>query len=285
MSHDAHFWRRLAHLGATRGPNWLVEYSPAFFGLAAAALVPEARRSVSANLRRIRGDDGTVKNAVAVAQTFANYAACLAEVLSAGSSNARVPEAEVHGELHLARAMREERGIVFATAHTAGWEIVGPLLGRDHALDVMMVMQAERDPAARALQDEARLKSGVRVAHVGDDPLASLALLHHLRRRGVVALQLDRVPPGIRSRAVRLFGRQGSIPEGPLRLAQAARAPVVPIFCARIGFRRYRVEISAPIFLRRRAPESEVDAAAQGVADAMTRFISAHPTHWFHFSG
>ena len=82
---------------------------------------------------------------------------------------------------------------------------------------------------------------------------------------------------------MRLFDGPGAIPEGPLRLAQAARAPVVAVFCARVGFRRYLIDVAPPIFVSRRAGRDELDAAAQSLADAMSGFLKAHPTQWFHF--
>src|SRR5207247_1079101 len=158
-------WRRLAHLGASRGPRWWVRYSPPFFGLAAAALLPNARRAVASNLRRIRGDKGRVRDALDVAHPFTTYAGCLAESLANGPNNAAA----------------------------------------------------------------------------------------HLRKGGFVAIQLDRTPPGMRARAVTLFGAPGSIPEGPLRLAAAARVPIVPMFCARLGFRQYVIQLSEPFFVTSRA--------------------------------
>jgi len=146
-----------------------------------------------------------------------------------------------------------------------------------------MAMRAEPNEAARELHDDTRRARGLEVVHVGDDPLASLTLLNHVRSGGVAALQLDRVPPGIRARTVRLFGEQGRIPEGPLRLAQLARAPLLPIFCARLGFGRYVIDIGAPIDVPPRPRPEELDRAAQYVADAMTRFLREHPTQWLMF--
>ena len=283
LARDAYIWRKLAHLGATRLPSWWVEYSPAAFGLAAAAVVPNARRAVLSNLERMRGPAGPVRNTFDVARTFATYAGCLAEVLATGSKNARVPELLIHGELNVARAVAEKKGIVMATAHTAGWETVGPLLRRDLDLNLMMVVKAERDEAARSLQDQARTGDGVQIVHVGSDPLASLPLLRHLRQNGVVALQIDRLPPGMRARGVRLFGAAGAIPEGPIRLAQLSGAPILPMFCARIAYRHYRIDVSPPIFVSPRASQVELDHVAQTLADIMSRFLTAHPTQWFHF--
>jgi KDO2-lipid IV(A) lauroyltransferase len=82
---------------------------------------------------------------------------------------------------------------------------------------------------------------------------------------------------------VTLFDAPGTIPEGPLRLAAVAGAPVLPVFCARTGYRRYLIDVRPPIVLSRRPTDAELDAAAQALASEMTRFLRAHPTQWFHF--
>jgi KDO2-lipid IV(A) lauroyltransferase len=281
--HDGVFWRRLAHLGATRGPEWWVRYSPAFFGLAAAALVPDARRAVRDNIRMLCGPQPRMREALGVARTFTTYAGCLAEILSAGSKNAKMPDASFRGERFLQDVLARRSGFVVVTAHTAGWEVVGPLLTRDFEVELMIVMEPERSAAARELHDRARRASGVVVAHVGD-PLASLGMLRHVREGGALALQIDRAAPGMRTRRVRLFGREGTIPEGPLRVAQMTRAPIVPVYCARIGYRRYRVEIHEPLSLPPRPTDEQLDAAAQRLADTMTSFLRDHPTQWLRFA-
>jgi KDO2-lipid IV(A) lauroyltransferase len=281
--HDGLFWRKLAHFGATRGPEWWVRYSPTFFGLAAAALVPDARRAVRDNLRLLRGPQPRLREAFGVAQTFTTYAGCLAEILSSGSKNARVPVATFVGRPFLDAVLARKTGFVVVTAHTAGWEIVGPLLTRDFAIKLMIVMEAERSAAARELHDRARLASGVAVAHVGD-PLASLGMLKHVRNGGALALQIDRVAPGMRTRRVELFGREGVVPEGPLRIAQMARVPIVPVFCARVAYRRYVIQIQEPVELPPRAPDAQVDEAAQRLAGGMTEFLRNHPTQWLRFA-
>ncbi|MBX3188695.1 MAG: lysophospholipid acyltransferase family protein [Labilithrix sp.] len=283
--HEGLFWRRLAHWGASRGPEWWVRYSPPFFGWAAAALVPSARRAVRRNLHRIRGPGGRTRDTREVLATFSNYASCLAEILSADS-----PKGPRHGEKEtrhgdrLRAALAEGRGAVVVTAHTGGWESVGPLITRDYGAPLMIAMQPEPDPRARRLQDRARVRAGVEIAHIGgDDPLASLALLRHLRAGGVVALQLDRVAPGMRTREVTLLGAKARIPEGPLRLAQLTGAPILPIFSARTAYRRYVVEVYPSRTLARRASDPEIDEAAQHLAACMGDFLRSHPTQWFHF--
>jgi KDO2-lipid IV(A) lauroyltransferase len=283
FAHDGIMWRRLARLGAAYGPRWLVEYSPPLIGVCAGILLPTIRRNVRDNLRRIRGPVGPLREARDVASTFTNYAGCLAEVLSNGSRNDVPPDFEMSGREHMERAIAAGTGVILVTAHTAGWEVAGPIFRKHEGLDVVLVMEPERDGAARALQDTARRSSGVEVAHVGADPFASLPLLHRLRDGAAVALQIDRVPAGMRGVPVRLFGEAGEIPEGPLRLAQISGAPIVPIFCARKGHRAYSAEIAEPSFLPRRPGEGELARVAQRLADVMTDFVRRHPTQWLNF--
>ena len=279
---DGELWRRLARWGSS-GPEWFVRAAPPVVGVIACALAGERRRFVGENLRRVQGPRGAVREQLDVARTFCNYASCLTEVLGSGSPRGRVPEAVVWGELHLSDALADRRGIVIATAHTAGWESAGPLLSRDHGLRVMIAERAERDPRARAIQDGARTTQGLLVAHVGDDPFSALPLARHLREGGAVALQIDRSPPQQRSREVTLFGARGLVPEGPLRLAALTGAPIVPIFAARTGHKRYLVHVEAPIRVARAAGDAELDAAAQSLAGSLEAFVRARPTQWFHF--
>ncbi len=286
LAHDALFWRKLARFGAAQGPEWWVRYSPALFGMAAALAVPRARRDVRENLRRIRGERGPLREALDVAHTFRTYAGCLAEVLSNDSKNQQPARAILRGDHNVDAARAPGRGIVLVTAHTAGWEMLGPLLHRDSEKrrEVVMVMTPEPDEQARRLHDGARTAVGNRVSHVGD-PLASLGLLRDLRQGAIVALQLDRVPPGMKTRPVQLFGGPDVIPEGPIRLAALSGAPLFPLFSARTGYREYVIDARPPIFVPRRPTEAELDGIAQRLADELARFLRAYPTQWFHFGG
>jgi KDO2-lipid IV(A) lauroyltransferase len=283
LSLDGSFWRAFARWGA-RGPEWFVRSSPPLLGLVAFAVAAKPRQQVLRNLRRVRGNRGAFRDTLDTARTFATYASCLAEILGAGSPRGRLPQAVVWGEPHLQDAMAQGRGVLLVTAHTAGWETVGPLLARDHSLSVMIVEHAERDASARAIQDGARRAHGLLVAHAGEDPLSALALAKHLRHGGVVALQMDRTPRRLRGRAVTMFGSPARIPEGPLRLAMLTGAPLVPVFAARRGYRLYEIAVCPPIRIERDAGSAELDAAAQELAGAMQRFLGNHPTQWFHFS-
>ncbi|EYF01501.1 lysophospholipid acyltransferase family protein [Chondromyces apiculatus] len=280
---DSALWRRALLAGVHHGPDFWVRYSPPAIGALFAALLPDKRRLVERNLQRILGPRPpatALRDATAV---FSTYASCLTEALLLASGRGYTLQSRAFGAEHYHAAAAPRRGVILATAHTGGWDLAGQILRDLHPADVVVVMQRERDPAARALQDEARARAGITVVHAGDDPLDALPLLAHLRRGAVVALQIDRAPPLIRAREVSLFGAPFRCPEGPLTLAALSGAPIFPVFTRRLGFLHYEAVASPPIWLPRRPTEAQRDAAATTMVAAMETFLRDNPTQWFHF--
>jgi phosphatidylinositol dimannoside acyltransferase len=283
LDHDGAFWRRMAALGARQFPRWWMRHAPPLFGLAAAALLPDARRTVEENLRHLRGPASRFRDAFETAETFVTYAHCLSEGLARGSKNEAPLATTFVGGEHMRAAIARGKGVLVLTMHTAGWEIATPLFERDTSTEMMVVMEEERDPLAQAIQDEARRAWDARFIRVGSDPLSALPILRHLERKGAVAMQVDRPPRAGRALTVELLGQPHRIPEGPLRIAQLSGAPLLPSFTARLGHNTYHGKLYPPIDLPRRATRSEVLEAAQQVASAMGDFLRRFPTQWFHW--
>ena len=276
--------RRLAYAGARFGPRFVIEHSPKFFGTAFALALPETRQRVLRNLRRVKGERPFLTEQRDVVETFTSYASCLAESLGIDRADGQKTELSLQGGAHLRSALEAGRGVIMVTAHIGPWDCAARLLAKDFSADVIVVMLAEPDEAARKVHDAVRERSGVRVVHVGDHPLDSLPLLRHVRGGGIVAIQLDRAAPAGRVLDVELFGAHETVPEGPFRLAALSGAPIVPIFAHRLGYFRYEFSIEAPIRVSRQASPGELQQAAAGAALAMQSFISRHPTEWFHFA-
>ena len=281
--HDSILWRRAVEAGVTHGPDALVRYSPPAFGLAVAAALPRQRRAVRDNLRRALGPRPALVEALDVAAVFANYASSLTDAFIAGSDRGEELRVRCHDERRIEEALGGGAGLILATAHTGGWQVAGLSLQSLHGVEMIIVMRPERDARARELTDTIRKRAGVRIAHLGDDPLAALPLLAHLRKGGVVAMQMDRLPQGMRGRKSELFGAPFHVPEGPLRLASVSGAPILPVFTRRLGYMKYDVHVSPPVRLARRPESADLDAAARDILRAMESFVRDNPTQWFHF--
>jgi lauroyl/myristoyl acyltransferase len=275
-------WRRAAYVGARYGPVLWLRYSPPLFGLAFAAALPAARAAVRDNLRRVLGRRRAWLEHWDVARTFCGYAHCLAEALAAERPEAAAARYVLRGGHHLRSASADGRGFVVATAHVGAWDTAARLLARDLQREVIVVMAPEADEQARQLHDAVRTRRDVAVAHISH-PLDALALVRHLRQGRVVAVQVDRVPPGGRRLEVPLFGRPFAMPQGPFQLAAVARCPMLPVFARRVDHFEYEVRVGHPISLPERPDHRQLEGAARCACLELERFLFAHPTHWFHF--
>jgi len=280
---DSALWRRAIAAGVSFGPDAFLRYSPPLFGLAFGAALGDTRRLVRKNLRRVCGRRAAVAELADVAAVFTTYASCLTEALLLASGRGYKLTPRSRGVEHYHACASRGRGVIIATAHTAGWEVAGPVLSGVHPGDVVVVMQRERDDQARAIHDQARSRAGVKVVHIGESAFDALTLLGHLRRRAVVAIQIDRMPPGMRGRDVHFFDSAWQAPEGPLTLAAVSGAPILPVFTRRLSFMEYEAVVAPAIWLPRKPTSAQMDEAAQAMMSAMEDFVRANPTQWFHF--
>lgn len=279
LKHDGEFWRKALRFGASRGPTPFVRFSPPIFGALSAVLLPRVRRNVRRDLARL----GAPLTDLEVISLFANYASALTEAFAAASGRRDRLEGLITGDEHYRAARALGRGVIVATAHTSGWYAAGPLLGSVYADEVLVVMRRERDAAAERVQAEARERLGLKVVLLGDDPLAAVPILAHLRKGGVVALQVDRVPPGQDRVTARVSGASFDVPEGPLMLASLSGAPVLVVLGRRDGFLRYSVQVSEPVHVPRRPSRADLEACAMAIAHHIVAFVRDNPRDWFHF--
>jgi lauroyl/myristoyl acyltransferase len=270
-------------MGARHGPTAFVRFSPPLFGALFALALPDLRSRVLRNLRAVRGVRSSFGEGRDVMATFAEYASCFAESLGVERPEAARARVDVVGGEHLRRALAGGQGAVVVTAHVGPWDLAASLLARDLDADVAVVMEREPSADAQALQDALRARQGVTVLTIGETELDALPVLRHLKRGGLVAFQLDRMPPSARVLVAELFGRAFSVPEGPFRLASIARVPVVPLFAFRRGYYSYGVEVFEAIEPVAHAGRDALQAVAERAVRAMERFIRAHPTQWFDF--
>lgn len=286
LRHDGLFWRKLAYAGAVHGPWWWRRYTPPAFGTTFCAVLPKQRRAVAANWLRMGLTDSSLEANLGALRTFVEFSLSLTDGLESTGKGLDGYALDSPSDERLTELVRQKTGVILLTAHTGSWEVVGRLIGRRHGAALTMVMSREANASARAFADAVRTKDqegDLEIAYVGTDPLAALPLVSALRRGRIVAMQFDRVPPGMAAVDVPFFGGTRAFPIGPFRLAQISGAKVVMAFTRRIGYRRYSVEIPPVIELPRGRDEGAVRAAAAEAAAALESFVRRHPTHWFHF--
>ncbi|MCU1540869.1 MAG: lipid biosynthesis acyltransferase [Arthrobacter sp.] len=169
------------------------------------------------------------------------------------------------------QAIAAGRGVVVALPHMANWDWAGAWAGRE----VSQVMSVAERLKPERLFDEFvayRESIGIHVVPLtgGTDPLPELA--KWVTGGGLVCLLADR-DLSRSSVTVELLGEPAKVPPGPAVLAKRTGAPLIPVTLWYDG-PRMSLRFHQPI------PHGEVDVMMQGVADAFTESIRAHPLDW-----
>jgi lauroyl/myristoyl acyltransferase len=129
---------------------------------------------------------------------------------------------------------------------------------------VTMVRAPEPDVETQAFERRAAERGSSQSVKIDFNTRSSeltFDLLEALQRGDVIAVQGDRVTPGIGSFRTTLFGQPADLPSGPFALAMATGAPIYPVFVIRMGRRRYRLLSCPPIRCRRTTRDREKDLA------------------------
>ena len=212
--------------GVTYGPDAFVRYSPPVFGLRFGA-PPRHRRAVRRNLRRALGKRSARARVLDVARVFATTRAASPRRSSPAATAATSSSAACVHDEHYVAAAEPRRGVILATAHTGGWQ------ARRARCSTGARRRPPRGDAARARRRRRRCRTARATARASasrtsaTNPLDALPLLAHLRG-GVVAVQMDRLPQGMRGRKAELFGepwiaRGPAAPRGRQRRTDRAR--------------------------------------------------------------
>ncbi len=250
--------------------------------LACFACMPRERAAARRNLRRITGAVGLANLRLAY-RLFYNFSRFLVtygemrrlppEVLSARVSGAA--EAGVALDTLLA----QRKGVVLATMHVGQWDLGLRLLSR-FDVPVHVVMRREAAPDVARYADELRAWARLQVHELGAPTLA-VTLVAALGRGEVVAIQLDR-PLGAGVMRVPFFGAEADLPTGPIQLALAAGAPLLPMFVLLDRGPRYRLLALPPMRFERRTADPLRDGMAR-LVDMMESVVARYPDQWFNF--
>jgi predicted LPLAT superfamily acyltransferase len=151
-----------------------------------------------------------------------------------------------------------------------------------------MVRAPEVDPETRRHEEELHRRTvgdAIKIDFSTGAGELALDLLHAVQDGEIVAIQGDRVTPGISSLPATLFGRETSVPAGPFALAMAARVPIYPLFIVRLGRRSYRLIVCAPIEVRRTRDRAEgFKQAVEQWTRNLEQTIATSWYQWFEFA-
>jgi predicted LPLAT superfamily acyltransferase len=236
------FWRQFLRWAVLNVPIWLepiVIGSWALFFL----LWGPGRRGVMRNLTAIKPGSTAPANFLRTYRVFWNYAWTITDNVRYREMRT-IPDWEFVGIEEFDQMRSRAGGAIMLTAHMGSYDLGAHLFSETSHRTITMVRAPETDAQTRDYEERFHDRTAPEAFRVEFNTKASdlaLDLLHALQRGEIVAIQGDRVTPGIAAIRTTMFGRATDIPAGPFALAMTARVPIFPVFVVRLGRRRYRL--------------------------------------------
>ena len=185
----------------------------------------------------------------------------------------RTPEVRGLEDYLAARARR--RGAILVTSHLGNWEYGSVLLQElDETLNV--VFQPDPNVVLRRIFSFQRDTKRIREVRIGGDPFIWVTLREALKRDELVLIQGDRttgeggsVQPFVDGHAI--------FPEGPVKLALASGAPLVPVFVPRTQTGLF-VQMNKPMFPD--DPGVTEDTLMRHMVESIEQCVTTYPEQW-----
>ncbi len=188
----------------------------------------------------------------------------------------------VAGYSRIVEARERGEGVLLLTAHLGNWEVGGLMLA-EMRQPVHVVLVPDIFPAVERTRRRLHARAGISEIRVDRSFAPTLSVLRALKANAIVAMQGDRdfdntgVP-------VPFFGREAYFPRGPLLVAMATRATVLPAFIVRAPDGRYRAIVEAPLEIDREGDrETALEKNIRRYVAILERYVSQHPEQWYCF--
>ena len=273
-------WRELLRWGILNIPTWIEPLAIAGASLFFLLWGP-GRRGVMRNLAAIKPGSLAITNFFRCYRVFCNYAWTISDNIRLKELGA-IPDWEFEGWENF-QTMQSGQGAILLTAHMGSYDLGAQLFSEMSAREIVTVRAPEADPETEAFEQK-HGTAGVRVEYNTQADALALELLQTVRAGGIIAIQGDRVMPGISVLQSRLFDQPAGFPAGPFALAMTARVAIYPIFVVRAGRRRYRLITRPPIAVTRTRSRDEdfAHAVAQWTLE-LEQVVRQNWFQWFQF--
>lgn len=283
----ADFWLNYLFWHAEHLP-WVARRTKWFYLWFAFRYSHVIRNATAANARRIFGPDLSQDRALAygraVMSNFYDFVYDIGRALQSTRAEMLARVESTTGEHHYDAARAMKRGAIVVTAHMGSFEAgTASLLERDRHVHVVF----KRDVRDRfeSIRSRMHRRLGVTEVPIDEGWPIWVRLRDALARDEVVMLQGDRVMPGQKGVKVPFLHGHLLLPTGPLKLAAASGAPIVPVFVLRTPEGKLRIAVEAPIVVdpAALADAGGIDPALRQMADVLERYVREYPEQWLLF--
>lgn len=262
-----------------RNPLWFSYWLAERAGSASYFLRKKARLAARENIQQVLGKDAEVDTKTKVCfQNFAKYVVDFFRFPMINKEN--LDEfITIEGKEHLDEALGYGKGVVALSAHLGHFELAGAALSLS-GYKINAVSLRQPNPYIDKLFIRQREKCEVKGISFDS---AAMGCYRALRKGEVVALLGDRdiIGQGIKAS---FFGKETTIPRGPISLAMLTGAPILPGFAVRGKNNKFCLFIEKPFFVPKTGnKERDAMEATKKAIAALETYISRYVEQWGMF--
>lgn len=176
------------------------------------------------------------------------------------------------------------KGVVLLTAHVGNWQVAMTAL-RNLGKTVYLMMRPEDNVAVRQSLNIGGDQDRVRVLYTNDSLGGVIEAVKALDRGDLVSIMGDRTYEYDAMEAT-LLGGSVRFPYGAFSIAAATQCPVVVLLSAKVGAKKYIVDVShviEPPTGTRGKKQEAIKACVQEFAGVLEEYADRHPYQWFVF--
>ncbi|WP_200415074.1 lipid A biosynthesis lauroyl acyltransferase [Arcobacter sp. FWKO B] len=179
----------------------------------------------------------------------------------------------INCEHHILSAIKENKSIIFISAHYGNWELLSKYFSRYKPISVV-----GRPLNNQYLNDELKQSRELDNCEILDRSGATRGLMKALKSGNNVGLVVDQHTAATKGGIdVMLFGKNALQTDVPARLALKFNAVLLPAFVVLKEFGKYEINIYPPIDINE---TSTIESLTQAQADAIEKQISNLPDLW-----
>lgn len=174
-----------------------------------------------------------------------------------------------------------KQGAILVTPHAGAWDLAA-VGSQKLGMPIFTIVARQTNPLTDKFLNELRGVTGIQT--IWRDKHVIRTTVRNLKEGKVLTILTDlrSRTPGVKAR---FLGKEANLVKGLGIFSRMGEAPVIPIFCTRVGWTRHHWKMFDPIL-----PDLEADRdedtlrITQAVMDLFTAEILAHPDQYFWYN-
>jgi predicted LPLAT superfamily acyltransferase len=245
------------------------------------------RTVVEASLSYIKRrfpDHGTIRQAFDVYRLFVSQGKHLVDRYAMASGYSGI-EIDCKGYEKLQELLAgQKQGFILLTAHVGNWQVAMTALQKFGRTVYLMMRPEDNVSVKQALNIDAEDEK-VRIIFTDDSLGGVVDAMKAIKQGNLVSIMGDRTYGHSALEAVFLEG-DVRFPYGAFTIAAAAQCPVVVLLAAKVGVKKYIVDVShviSPPARTRGKRDGNMKASIQEFAGVLEQYVRIYPYQWFVF--